>query len=265
MTIQLAFDRDPTTGQVLFNASGYPVFTANTGASTYGDMQTRIADEVLGSPTTAQIKNAIQDAIGTFERQQFWFNDMRYYGGVTGSLSNLQTVAGKEFYSYQDLNTLINMPYIRQIMVLAFNNRYPLVNRSQEWIDDQSVSTTWQGLPTDYCWVGGALRIYPVPNDAYPLIVTGTIRFAPLVDDADFDCWVNEAEPLIRTEAKRNLFTNITRNPAQATAMAQEIYGNPAIGMQGYLAQLRRESTARGGGGGGKIRPSRGYMGPSWQ
>lgn len=258
-TIQLAFQRDSATGQVLFDANGYPIFATNTGANTYGAMQARIADEVLGSPTTAEIQLAIQDAISTFEPQSFWFNDMRYYG-VSGSSSSLQTVAGQEFYSYQDLPELINMPYIRKIMVFAFGNRYPLENRSQEWIDDQSINPTWQGLPTDWSWSGGALRIYPIPNGAYPLIVTGTIRFAPLVNDADYACWTNEAERLIRTEAKRTLFVNITRNPQQAATMSQELYGNPAAGIQGYLAQLRRESTARGGGGGGKIRPSRGYL-----
>lgn len=258
-TVQLAFQRDPTTGQIIFDASGYPVFATNAGANTYGDMQTRIQDEILGSPTVAQIKNAIQDAIATFERQQFWCSDMRYYG-VTGSASNLQTVRDQEFYSYQDLNVLINMPYIRRVMVFAFNNRYPLENRSQEWIDDQSVSPTWNGLPTDWCWSAGAMRIYPIPNQSYPLIISGTLRFAPLIDDVDYNCFTNELESLIRTEAKRLLFTNITRNPMQAESMAREIYGDQSRGMQGYLAQARRESTTRAGGGGGKIRASRGYL-----
>lgn len=258
-TIQLAFQRDSTTGQVQFDAIGNPVFATNTGAWTYGQMQTQIADEVLGSPTVSQIKSAIQSAIQTFERQAFYCNDMRIFGS-TGSLSNLQTVAEQEFYSYQDLNSLINMPYIRSVYVFAFNNRYALENRTSQWMADQAVSPTWQGQPTDFCWEAGALRLYPIPDASYQLIVSGTIRFAPLSADADYNCFTNEMEQVIRTEAKRLLFVNITRNPTQAAVMSREIYGDPATGMQGYLAQLRRESTARGGGGGGKIRASRGYL-----
>lgn len=261
MTIkEIAWNRDPTTGQVLFDVSGYPILNAaaNSGANTYLDLITRIQDEVLGSPTLAQVKLAIQDAVQTFERQPFWFNDMRTFG-VSGSASDLETVQAKEFYSWQDLPSLINMPHISNILVVAFANRYPLNSRTKEWIDLASVSTTWQGLPTDWCWQAGAMRLYPVPNGGYPLIINATIRFPVMVADADYSVWTNRAEPLIRMEAKRLLFLNITRNPLQVVAMEREIYGDPSIGKQGVLAQLRRESTSRGSGRGG-IRASRGFM-----
>lgn len=259
--LQLGFLRDAPTGQILFDTNGYPKFddTFNTGANTYAQLQARIQNEVLGSPTLTDIKNAIQDAIHEYERQTFWFNDMRTFGDVTGSLSDLVTVQGKEFYSQQDLPTIIQMPHLRKLMVYAFNQRYTLVSRTPQWIDDQSISPTWNGLPTDYCWQAGSLRLYPIPNDAYPLIVDGVIRFPPLVNDADYSVWTNEAERLIRIEAKRLLFRDITRDQGQADAMEQELQGNPATGRQGALAQLRRESTRRAGGP-GKLRPSRSYM-----
>lgn len=258
-TIQLAFQRDPATGQILFDSSGYPVFSTNSGANTYADMQARIQDEVLGSPTTTQIQNAIQDAIYEYERESFWFNDMRTFGDVTGSASDLQTVQGQEFYSYADLPALIAMPHLRKILVLAFANRYPLNQRTPQWLDDQSLSTTWQGLPTDWCWMAGSLRLYPVPNGGYPLILDGTIRFKPLVADSDYNCWTNEAERLIRIEAKRLLFRDITRDPDQVNAMEMELMGNPQTGRQGALGMLRRE-TMRRAGGTGKLRPSRNYF-----
>ena len=257
--IQLAFDRDPTTGQILFGTDGYPIFASNVGANTYQNLQGRVQNEVLGSPTTTDIQNAIQDAISEYERESFWFNDMRYFGDVTGSSSDLQTVQGQEFYSYADLPMLISMPHLSKILVLAFSNRYPLIQRTKQWIDDQSISTTWQGLPTDWAWQSGALRLYPVPNGGYPLILDGTIRFAPLVNGTDYNCWTNEAERLIRTEAKRLLFRDITRDSDQVAAMELELMGNPQTGRQGALAQLRRE-TMRRAGGPGKLRPSRSYF-----
>lgn len=259
MTIDITYSRDIYTGQALFDASGNPIFGTNAGALTYGTMQTRVAYEVLGSPTTSDVQQAILDAINQYEAETFYFNDMRTFGAVTGSSSDLQTVAGKEFYSDVDLPVLVNMPHIRDILVLAFNNRYPLNERTQQWIDEQSLSTSWQGLPTDFCWVGGSLRLYPVPNGTYPLILTGTIRFPGLVNLTDYNCWTNRAEWLIRSEAKRLLFKNIIRDADQAAAMELEIFGDPRTGRQGALAQLRRESMRKAGGT-GRIRPSRGYL-----
>lgn len=257
--IEITYQRDPATGQVLFDSSGFPIYGTNAGANTYAQLRTRVLDEVLGSVTTDQANNAIQDAIQTFERQSFWFNNMRNFGAVSGSLANLQTVNGQEFYANQDLPVLVNMPHISKILVLAFGNRYPLNSRDPQWIDDQSISTTWQGLPTDWCWQSGALRIYPVPNGGYPLIIDATIRFPVMTLDADYSVWTNRAEPLIRQEAKRLLFVNITRDPDQAAAMQGEVYGNPGIGKQGALGALRRESTRRSAGP-VKMRASRGYL-----
>lgn len=256
--LDITYQRDPISGAVLFDADGNPIYGTNTGAATYGDMQTRIANEVLGSPTTSDIQNAIQDAIAEYERESFYFNDMRTFGAV-GSGSNLQTVAGKEFYSDIDLPVLVNMPHMRKVMVVAFSNRYSLIERTPQWIDDHSISTTWQGLPTDYCWQAGSLRIYPVPNGGYPLIIDGTIRFPPLVASSDYNAWTNRGERLIRTEAKRLLFREITRDADQASAMELELMGDPRTGRQGALAMLRRETTRRAGGP-GKLRASRGYL-----
>ncbi len=259
MAIQVTFQRDPSTGQVLFDANGYPQYGTNTGANTYSALQQRVQNEVLGSPQTSDIQNAIQDAIAAYERESFWFNQVRSFGGVTGSLSDLQTVAGKEFYSDADLPVLVNMPHISKISVLAFANRYPLNERTPQWIDDQSISTTWQGLPTDWCWQAGSLRLYPVPNGGYPLILDATIRFAPLVNSTDYSCWTNEAERLIRLEAKRLLFVDIIRDGEQAAVMEREINGDMNANKPGELSRLRRENLRRSSGP-AKIRASRGYF-----
>lgn len=257
--VDIAYDRDPATGAILFDANGYPDFATNAGANTYGQLQARIANEVLGSPTTADIQNAIQDAIVAYERESFWFNSIRSFGS-TGSASDLTTVQGQEFYSAIDLPVLANFPHMSKIMVLAFGNRYPLISRTPQWIDDQSFSPTWQSMPTDWATSSGSdLRLYPIPNQAYQLIIDATIRFAPLTADADYNCWTNRAEALIRFEAKRLLFKNITRDAEQALAMELEIFGDLRTGRQGALAMLRRESMRRAGGP-GKIRASRGYL-----
>ncbi len=368
--VDIVYVNDGVTGFPIFDVNGYPVFSpsANAGANTYAQFQAKIQNEILGSPTPAQIQNAIADAIANFESMSFWFNQIRYWGGQVplasyglasdggvlilapnnywptstttpgafysdagvcavypggtynpvygpvyfGQISQqgllalggdvlptsdpgvatqlwnmsgqvtissgpgaapyvtpipsgslLQTVAGQELYSAIDLPLLAAMPAISNIQVIAFNNRYSLRSRTKDWMDEQSVSPSWQGLPTDYAIVNGtSVRLYPIPNDVYPLIIYGTTRFYPLVNNSDYNCWTNRGEALIRQEAKRLLFLNITRNPLQAMAMQKEIYGDPGNPyQQGILSRLRRESQTRlGTGGGGKIRASRGHM-----
>lgn len=257
--VDIKYVRDPDSGQVLFDADGYPQYDTNTGANTYGQLQARVQNEVLGSPTTQNIKDAIQDAILEFERESFDFNQMRFFGAEAGSFSNLVTVQGKEFYSNVDLPVLVNYPHITKVNVLAFSNRYPLIQETPQWMDDASVSTTWQGMPTNWCWQAGSIRIFPVPNAVYPLILDATIRFRPMDADTDYSVWSNRAEALIRMEAKRLLFKNITRDPDQAASMELEVMGDPRTGRQGALAILRREATRRAGGT-GKLRPSRAWM-----
>lgn len=247
--VDVNFVRDPTTGAVLPDANGYPQIVADASANTYAQLQSRIQNEVLGSPTTSDIQNAISDAIAQYERESFWFNDLRFYGGSTGALAHLQTVAGKEFYSSQDMPALTTMPHIRSVVILVGGNRRILQERTPEWMDYSSMSPTMRGLPDTYCLSGGAMRLYPIPNGVYSLVLDGTTRFAPLVGPGDFNPWTNRAERLIRAEAKRLLFKDIIRDAEQAQAMELEIMGDPRTGRQGALAMLRRESGRRAGGG----------------
>jgi hypothetical protein len=261
--IDIVYQTDPATGQLLFDADGYPLLdgTANTGALTYAQMQARVSNEVLGLITIDDVKNAIQDAISRFERETFYGNSIRYFGQLSGSSSDLVTVAGKEFYSYADLHILSNMPHIMGVTVLAFANRYSLTRRTPQWFEDVSVSPAWQGMPTDYTvYPSGMLRIYPIPNDGYPLILNGTMRLRPLDADADYSFWTNRGEKLIRCEAKRNLFVDLTRDEDQAAIMQKEIYGDPTNPrFRGALADLQGESARRTGSG-SKLRASRGYF-----
>lgn len=261
--IDISYEHDPTTGQMLFDANGLPI-QDNTGlnasANTYSQLQARIQNEVLGSPTTTDIQNAIADAVEMWQGRTFWFNTFRIFGGVTGSLSDLETVAGQEFYSQSNLPALISFPHISKALIVAFANRYPLINRTPQWIDDVSVSTTWQGLPTDWSIQGGDLRAYPVPNGGYNFILDATVRFYPLANDADYNPWTNRAERLIRQTAKMLLFRDIIRDEGQAVVCQKEVYGDPMQpGKIGEFARLKKESARRTGGP-GKLRPSRGYM-----
>lgn len=261
--VDLAYQHNASTGEMLFDVNGRPIFDDTTnqanGVNTYATLQARIQNEVLGSPQTSDIQNAIADAISLFDGDTFWFNTFRLYG-TSGSLSDLQTTLGKEFYSQPDLPTLISLPHISKAMVLAFDNRYPLIERTRQWVDDVSLSTQWQGLPTDWAMQGGDLRIYPIANGQYPLILDATIRFAPLANPTDYNPWTNRAERMVRQAAKMLLFRDIIRDEGQAIVCQKEVYGDPmSVRKAGEFAKLKAESLRRAGGA-GKLRPSRGFM-----
>lgn len=243
------YQRDPTTGQLLFDASGYPLVNA-APAKNYGIMQARIADEVLGSPTTAQIQNAIQDAIGLHDEGDYWFNSIRY-ANVTGSSASFETAPGKEFYSDVDLPILVNYPHISKMQVVVAGTRYRMVPRTSSWVDDMSLLVSQQGIPTDWCWQAGAIRLYLIPSSVYPINFDGTIRFAPLVNDTDTSPWMDDAENMIRYEAKRLLFTHIIRDEAQATVMQGEV--------DREKTRLKGETMLRQAGS-GRMRPSSRYF-----
>ncbi len=255
--VDISYQRDPASGAIVFDASGYPIQNANPTANTFGQLQARIANEVLGSPTASDIQNAIWDAVAIYDGTTFHFNEMKYFS-APGSASSLTTVPGQEYYSDADLPLLMNYPHISKITIQAFGCNYPMVQRTNSWMDDISFSTTWQGLPTDWSMYGSSgLRLFPVPNGSYPLALNATIRLPPLLAATDFNAWTNAGERLIRLEAKRLLFTDIIRDQGQAMAMLSEIQGAP--GMRGELGRLRAESLRRAGGP-GRLRPSRGYF-----
>ena len=208
--------------------------------TTYADMQARIADEIQRSDLTTQIQNAIQSAIQHYERKRFYFNELFDNGSWS-------TVLGQEFYSGATTPLIYTMASIDTLTIFAFNNRYKLQPRSAGWIEDLSVGVTWNGMPTDWCYVGEQIRMYPIPNAAYPVLTTGTQRLVALIQPTDYNAWTIDAEVLIRSVAKRILFTHVLYDQERAGIMVQE--------EQLALAGLQSESSQRVAAG-GRIRPS---------
>ncbi|MDE2100408.1 MAG: hypothetical protein KGL39_24360 [Patescibacteria group bacterium] len=211
--------------------------------SSYGAMQSSIAYELGGrSDLTTQIQNAIQTAIAKWERTKFYFNEVNDTNGFS-------TVAGQEFYTSADHPLIGSLVHIDKIHAFVSNNRYTLTPRTWQYIEDYSVNPTVQAPPTglsDFAYYAETLRFYPLPDGAYPITISGIQRLTSLVNDTDSNAWTNDAEALIRCEAKLDIYTNILKEHEQAQAMKMMIYGDP---MQpnsvGYLSALQAETFKR--------------------
>lgn len=207
---------------------------------TYQAMQDRIADE-LGqrSDLSSQIKLAIQTAIAKWEREQFYFNQLR-----TPNVFN--TVSGQEFYTSADNANIGSMAKLNKVTVLVNSNRYTLNPRTADYLEDISVNPAVKSYPFDYAYYAESLRLYPIPSGVYPITLMGTQRLSTLVNGTDSNAWTTDAEALIRCEAKMDVYLNILQQPDLAQLMAFQIYGNPSMpGSRGYLYDLRAETANR--------------------
>lgn len=249
-----------------------------TVISNYGQMQVQIATELgyrtdllfppsLGTlptglpvPTLSPIQSAIQNAIAKWERTHFYFNELQ-------SLNTFSTVVGQEFYvpttppltwdgggswdagtswdqTSGQTSILGTTIHIDKIWVLVSSNRYSLNPRTEQYMSDTSLNPAVQGQPIDYSYYAGTLRLYPIPDGAYPISIEGTVRFSPLQDVADSNAWTQDAEALIRTEAKLDILTNILKQPDLAAEQRAMIYGSGSTD-HSYLYVLMQEGVQR--------------------
>lgn len=196
---------------------------------TYSQLQYRIADELGGrtellSPSTGEVLSPIQlailDAISSNEDDRFYFNEYR-------TASAFSTVVGQEFYTSADWADIATIQHIDKLSILISQNRYWMYPRTEQYMEDISMNTSWQGQPVDYSYYNFQLRFYPIPNGVYPVNVLGTKKFAALSDPSDTNVWTEEAEQLIRLKAKQYLYRDTILDAEKAAMMemgAQEQY-----------------------------------------
>lgn len=186
--------------------------------SDFVTMRLRILDELAndGDLTDDQVKRAIKSAIQLYQRRTWWFNTQ---------IVDFTVVAGTELYESMPGVVFEN---IVEIQTLQVNNGGLSVVRpmDDEAIDDvQDGSVT--GQPQYYSRVTNMIRLYPIPDAAYPMEMTYTYKFDDLEDDTDTNAWMTEGEELIRQAAKRRLaldYLNADDIAARCATLEREAY-----------------------------------------
>lgn len=202
--------------------------------ATLGDMIGRIAGEIDRTDLTAtQIPQAIQTAVHFYERQGFFFNEGNFV---------FNTVLGQEYYGAAD-NALIPISPNIQLLRLEYggSTRWDLVRQTFDYIDSISASSAWRGVPECWAYREQKIRIYPIPSQVWPITVFNTLRDSFDINDPSYaGVWVNDAEYLIRTRAKIELYNNVIIVPDAAVNL-------PALMMQEVraIAALRGETASR--------------------
>lgn len=181
-------------------------------SASYGDMQSRIADDLLRSDLTTQIKQAIQTAIQAYERIPLYFNQLREEAAF-------YTAQGQEFYTSSDSPLIPSMVTVEKVTVTVSGNRYSMNPRTPQYLEDTSVNPIVFGQPVDYSYFAETFRFYPIPDNAYPIALTGIKRLFTLQNATDTNAWTSDAELLIRSRAKFELATHVLRDTDLATLM----------------------------------------------
>ena len=206
--------------------------------ATYLDVINRIGDESLRSDLANQIKLCIQDAIGHYEVERFWFNQFRD--------RTFMTVPGQEFYGAADLGDIPHVLEFDAVTLTVGSTRWPLSKIGYVQLEDWNTDASARGQPTHYAYWGRQIRLYPVPDTAYQVRLSGLFKLPALVADGDANAWTEDAEELVRHRAKAILYSQYLRddaNAARATALE-------------FAAAERLSATTARRMSSGEIRPS---------
>lgn len=173
--------------------------------STYGDLKTRIADELSRSDLSSQIALEVLTAVAHYESQRWSWSEIRATASTTASVAFVAVPSN--FLDEDSLKITINSDY------------QPLSRKSYNELDAID-SGTDTGQPYWYAFYADQIRLYPIPDDTYTLTFSYVGSQTALSADADTNDWTNEAEPLIRARAKAAVKMNYL-NDAGAIAEAQ--------------------------------------------
>ncbi len=192
----------------------------------YITLQRRIWNELDRTDITAVAQDAIKTAIRHYAWQRLFFNEERWTS---------TTVADQEFYAFPS-----DFRDIDSLRVTVSDNDYVLFRRDWSTLEDWVINPgTYTGFPTDYAIFRNELRLYPVPNGAYTLHLSGQRDLSALENDSDTNDWLTHGEELIRSRACADLIENIIQDYDEPRSVLYKRREADA------LDALRRESTIR--------------------
>lgn len=166
----------------------------------------------------------INDAIRHYAGRRWWFNEM---------VSTTATVAGTETYAIPTGMRSVDTVSIE----VTTGDPFLLTYRDHAFIEGRRVSSTiFKGIPQDYTIYDELIRLYPIPEAAYVMRITG---YGELVDSFTNtkSPWANEAYNLIYSRARALIERDYFYNP--------EGYAMHSAAERDALRELQAENTRR--------------------
>ncbi len=189
------------------------------GVANRDEMIARIAAEIRrpALATGGQILNAINDAIGYYQRERFRFNEV---GAVPVFFD---TVIGQSIYGAAANNNIATMPYIDWVNILIGSTTEQLERVQPEEIYLMLQQNTQSGQPTSWAYDQNSIILYPQPSGVYRINVGGVFLLpGPTLGADRTNSWMNEAAQLIRCRAKYEIAVHVTRDDKMAARFSPE-------------------------------------------
>lgn len=199
--------------------------------ATLGATVTTVTDMIRRSDLTTEAKEELQNAIRHYARRNTWLHEHRG-GTVTASAgtawySTIDLTAGAgvddgysgtDPTSTTDLDQLLGIDYAK--LVLAVDWPLDLVNyRTFETLAE---NTTTSGTPRYITRYAGQIGLWPSPDSAYTVYISG--KFKPVIPSGDSDesVWLDKYNELIECAAARRLAVKHLQDYEMAQGFAAE-------------------------------------------
>lgn len=192
-------------------------------AGTLGDMKARVAREIARADLTQQIADAINDAIGIYQTTRFRFNETAP-DALTGiSPKNFLTVAGQQIYTVADQPDIPTIQKLDYLLMQVGQTIFQLKREDPVVVKLYNQTNTMKGQPGWFAYEGNELIISAIPDQAYKIFIGGVfIAPAPATDIELNNPWMIYGERLIRSRAKFEIATHVTRNAKMAQTMSPD-------------------------------------------
>ena len=176
-----------------------------SGRPTLRDLIGEIEDDIERADLNHLVAKAVERAIRHYQSHRFYFSD---------GAAAFETLPGIDVYSRGDAVALPELLRIDSVVVIENGQTIPLCKITEgavEAVDDAASS----GRPVAYSYFDRSLRLWPMPDAAWTVRVTGHLSLpVPALDEAN--AWTDEGSSLIAAFAKRHLAENSLNNRALA-------------------------------------------------
>lgn len=202
--------------------------------ATLGEVTARIREDIdRGSDYDPRIRRAIAEAIRFYRSKRLGFNIKRAYATLT---------SGNEYVS-------LPTDWVEADFLQLQDNtrREPMDEVTYDWIEDQRGDTEERGEPYKYAIQHRTLRLYPIPDRTYTLMLSFQYELKDVsisASDGATNAWLDEAEELIRKHAMGELYVLYIDGP-ESIAKGQLLRRECATEILPVLeAQAAREQSS---------------------
>lgn len=184
------------------------------------------------SPVSA-VHDAIMAAIDAYSHEEFYFSQSR-------AAVAFNTVANQDIYTSADVgaSAIARIVKIEYAMITVGGTARRLVPRFADAVEDSNLgSGGLVGTPAYYTWYAESIRLEPIPVDVFAVRFGCILKIAaPATEGEASNRWMVDAERMIRSRAKAELYAHVIKK----TDLAETYMG--LAGEANQQLQLKTEN-----------------------